>query len=201
MIFVNHTIGDAATMADICQVTGKEDIEDATVVQGEEPANYITDTPVYHTFVRSSKLDAFVYAGHCRPGEAINYDPAIAKKEFICSPYRSDYPDDRELYRKLAAAACKMAFINGHVPVAPHMYFTNFLDDANYKHRQWGLAASQSLLARCNMMTVYVIDGYISAGMKAEIERAIYDFRIQPKYIYITRERAKQFISSMEEKE
>ena len=201
MVFVNCAIGDIASMADICRITEKEDIEDLTTVRCERPAEYIGDIPVYHTFTRPTTSDAFVYAGHCRTGESRNYDPAIAEREFICSPFHSEDFNDWEFYCRLASAACKRSFIDGRIPVAPHMYFTNFLDDTNNKHRQWGLAASQSLLSECDKMTVYVIDGYISAGMKAEIERAIYDFEIQPKYEYITRERAEQFISAMTEKE
>ena len=152
MVFVNYAIGDITSMADICRITEKEDIEDLTIVQCERPVDYIGDPP------RLPHIRKADYVGRlrlCKTGESRNYDPAIAEKDFICSPFHSEDFNDWEFYCRLASAACKRSFIDGRVPVAPHMYFPNFLDDTNNKHRQWGLAASQSLLSECDKMTVY----------------------------------------------
>ena len=57
------------------------------------------------------------------------------------------------------------------IPVCPHIYFTQFLDDNNELERQIGMDFGLRLLSECNKVIVFDDDG-ISEGMKKEIELA-----------------------------
>jgi len=54
------------------------------------------------------------------------------KYVFICSPYRPVGEDPETELRKnidQAKRACRLAVSRGLIPLAPHLYFTQFLDD------------------------------------------------------------------------
>lgn len=61
------------------------------------------------------------------------------------------------------------------IPVAPHAYFTQFLDDMNGNDRDTGLREGLKLLSRCDEMYVFA-KGYngASPGMREEIHFADY---------------------------
>ena len=86
-------------------------------------------------------------------------------KVYICSPLRGDYDAN------IAAARtyCREAVEAGHLPVAPHIYLTQFLDDNKPEEHSLGLALGRQLLEDCDELWVY---GEPSEGMKAEIELA-----------------------------
>ena len=87
---------------------------------------------------------------------------------YICSPLRGDY--ERNIKR--AKCLCRKAAIEHNViPIAPHIYFTQFLDDANADERQLGMDLGLELLERCDEVWVDVIDDP-SEGMNAEIALA-----------------------------
>ena len=71
---------------------------------------------------------------------------------YICSPCRAElWPDV--------------------LPIAPHVYCTQFLDDTNPQDRAVGMDMGISLLSMCDELWVYGIDNP-SEGMKAEIAYA-----------------------------
>ena len=101
------------------------------------------------------------------------------KPIFVCSPYRPkaspitvDY--DRELKDnlELAKRACRMVCKEGYVPIAPHLYFTQFLFDCHerYGEREIGLKMGKRMLREC--MELWVFGDRISSGMAAEIALA-----------------------------
>ena len=84
---------------------------------------------------------------------------------YICSPLRSDY-----YHNQLKAEAyCREAVKEGVLPLAPHIYLTRFLADADPEQRRLGMHMGIEMLKKCQEIWVY---GEPSEGMKAEIEMA-----------------------------
>lgn len=84
-------------------------------------------------------------------------------KIFICSPYRGDVKKNIENVKRY----CSYFSYEG-IPIAPHLYFTQFLDERydRYKGMCWGKA----LLAECKEM--YVFADEVTEGMIEEIQEA-----------------------------
>lgn len=89
------------------------------------------------------------------------------KKVYICSPCRGDY----EKNIQKAQGYCREAVHMGVIPIAPHVYLTQFLDDTIPEERTTGLNIGLELLKDCDEVWVYGIQNQ-SEGMKAEIELA-----------------------------
>lgn len=87
------------------------------------------------------------------------------KKVFICSPYRGDVEGNI----KKAAAYCRMACEKGYMPIAPHLFFTQFLDDDIEAERALGISMGMDLILLCEEVWVF---GYPTEGMAAEISFA-----------------------------
>lgn len=91
------------------------------------------------------------------------------KLVYICSPCRGDY----EKNIREARYICHMV-MNYHpdtIPIAPHIYFTQFMDDTNPNERSRGMEAALTLLDMCDEIWVYGINNP-SEGMRTEIEYA-----------------------------
>ena len=86
-------------------------------------------------------------------------------KVFICSPYAGD------TVRNILSAQsyCRKAVAEGHFPLAPHLYFPQFLDDTDPEERTKGIGLGLFWLALCDEMWVF---GTPSTGMKTEIVQA-----------------------------
>ena len=91
-----------------------------------------------------------------------NYRPLV----YICSPYAGD------VERNVQAALdyCRFAVREKCIPLAPHLYFTRFLDDADEEQRTDGLFMGYVLMTKCT--EVWVFGDYISRGMAMEIDSA-----------------------------
>lgn len=91
---------------------------------------------------------------------------AKMKLVYICSPFRGNAAANTKAARRY----CREAYEKGYFPIAPHLYFPQFLDDDNPAERdeclRWGLR----LINHCS--EVWVFGDKISAGMKGEIEYA-----------------------------
>ena len=85
---------------------------------------------------------------------------------YICSPYAGDTDGNIKAARKYSRHAVDM----GYIPVAPHLLFPKFLNDADSKERELGLLFGNALMSKCS--EVWVFGSTISAGMEAEIKRA-----------------------------
>jgi hypothetical protein len=85
---------------------------------------------------------------------------------YICSPYSGDVAGNVENARRY----CRFAFEQGCIPIAPHLLFTQFLDDSNLKERELGLHFGNVLMSQCR--EVWVFGNIVSPGMDAEIRRA-----------------------------
>ena len=88
------------------------------------------------------------------------------KKIFICSPYRPTANDppcrkaQMEANIQRAKTACRILATMGVLPLAPHLYFTQFLKDEDAQERATGIRFGKEWLET------------ISEGMAAEIKRA-----------------------------
>ena len=85
---------------------------------------------------------------------------------YICSPYAGDIEANIAAARRYSRFAVDARYI----PIAPHLLFPQFLDDANPKERELGLFFGNALMSKCS--EVWVFGSRISEGMKAEINRA-----------------------------
>lgn len=85
---------------------------------------------------------------------------------YVCSPLRGDM--ERNIVR--ANYFSRFVFEKGCIPIAPHVIFTQFLDDAKTKERKRGIEMGIALLKLCDEL--WVFGPTISEGMKTEIEAA-----------------------------
>lgn len=85
---------------------------------------------------------------------------------YICSPYAGEIDKNVEAARRYS----RFAVDRGYIPVAPHLLFPQFLDDASPGERQLGLFFGNALMSKCS--EVWVFGETFSAGMRTEIKRA-----------------------------
>ena len=85
---------------------------------------------------------------------------------YICSPLAGDIEGNQ----KKARCYCRFAVDAGYLPIAPHIYFTQFMDEHNPKERDLALFMDLILLTKC--AELWVFGDVISRGMSIEIEKA-----------------------------
>lgn len=89
------------------------------------------------------------------------------KKVYICSPCRGDYENNIQRAKEYSRAAVQ----KGVIPVTPHIYLTQFMDDNVPEERELALKIGSELVLGCSELWAFGID-HPSAGMAAEIELA-----------------------------
>jgi len=85
---------------------------------------------------------------------------------YICSPFSGDIESNTLAARRYSRFAADRGFI----PIAPHLLFTQFLDDSLPAERELGLFFGNVLMSKC--AEIWVFGSRISDGMKAEIKTA-----------------------------
>lgn len=90
-----------------------------------------------------------------------------AQRAYICSRYAGDI----EHNVRVALALCRMAVESGLAPFAPHLLFTQFLDDTDPAQREVGISLGLRFIEVCDVVWVYVGEG-VSDGMHRETEHA-----------------------------
>ena len=85
---------------------------------------------------------------------------------YICSPYRGDIQANTSKARNF----CSLASSQGCIPFAPHLLFTQFLDDSKADERMMGLYMGMEMLRLCDELWVF---GEPTEGMASEIETAV----------------------------
>ncbi len=85
---------------------------------------------------------------------------------YICSPLSGDIAANQEKARRY----CRFAVDSGYIPLAPHLYFPQFMDDSNRAERDLALFMDLVLLSKC--AELWVFGETISRGMSIEIEKA-----------------------------
>ena len=91
----------------------------------------------------------------------------IKKKIYICSALRGDIWNNIENAKDYCAFVVKE---HGAIPIAPHIYFTQFLDDSIPEEREFGMRAGLSLLSCCDEL--WYFGNSITQGMAYEITYA-----------------------------
>lgn len=91
---------------------------------------------------------------------------------YICSPCRGN-DGNYEHNIEMAQYYCRtvMHMFPNLLPIAPHVYFTQFLDDSDPCERRMGMVAGMELLEQCSEVWVFGMENP-SAGMKKEIAKA-----------------------------
>ncbi|MBQ8012105.1 MAG: DUF4406 domain-containing protein [Oscillospiraceae bacterium] len=85
---------------------------------------------------------------------------------YICSPYSGDIERNTENARRYSRFA-----VDQHcLPITPHIYFTQFMNDTIPDERETALFMNLVLMSKCTEL--WVFGDVISKGMKAEIDRA-----------------------------
>ncbi len=85
---------------------------------------------------------------------------------YVASPYKGDTATNIGNAKRYAAFVAKQTL----VPMVPHLYLTQFLNDVIEAERDAGLALGLQMLKRCHEL--WVFGEHISDGMKTEIEFA-----------------------------
>ena len=88
------------------------------------------------------------------------------KLVYICSPYRGDKEKNTERVRQY----CRMADIYSCLPIAPHLFFTTYLNDDSFMDRTSGMLMGLELLKYCS--EVWIFCNELSEGMIQEIKKA-----------------------------
>lgn len=83
---------------------------------------------------------------------------------YICSPYRGSL----RVNIMRARGYCKYAVRKGKIPLAPHLYFPQFMSDVT--ERDKAMEMNLELLKLCN--EIWVFGSEISEGMAWEISKA-----------------------------
>lgn len=86
------------------------------------------------------------------------------KKIYVCSRLKGDIENNIEKakgYARFVAKEC------GAIPIAPHIYFTQFLDDNLLEDRAFGTMAGLLLLSDCDEL--WYFGDSVSQGMVREI--------------------------------
>ena len=95
------------------------------------------------------------------------------KRAFICSPLRprgataGQRADDLRHNRQLAQLGCRYAVSLGYLPMAPHLFFPEFLSEDKPEEREEGIQFGLEWLSECDEL--WVIGSRITEGMKREI--------------------------------
>lgn len=85
---------------------------------------------------------------------------------YVCSPLSGNMEENQEKARRY----CRYAVNTGCIPIAPHIYFPQFMDDNTAK--DWNLAMFMDIVLLSKCAELWVFGGHISGGMSIEIERA-----------------------------
>ena len=110
------------------------------------------------------------------PGGTEAGTAATPKKIFVCSPYRPTAENLRCQKSQLEAnidrakTACRILSTLGFLPLAPHLYFTQFLKDEEKKERETGMKLGLHWLEEADEL--WVFGDTVSEGMTAEIKKA-----------------------------
>lgn len=103
----------------------------------------------------------------------------MKKLIFVCSPLRGDIDKNIENTKKY----CRYVLEQGHIPYAPHLFFTQFLDECNEDERKMGIDAGIEMMGHCDELWNFIDNkDNLSQGMKLENEAAK-NLNLQIKFI------------------
>lgn len=85
---------------------------------------------------------------------------------YICSPLSGDIPGNQDKARRY----CRFTVDSGYIPLAPHLFFPQFMRENVQAERDLALFMDVVLLSKC--AELWVFGSTISKGMSIEIEKA-----------------------------
>lgn len=85
---------------------------------------------------------------------------------YICSPLSGNIAANQRNARRY----CRFAVDSGYIPLAPHLYFPQFISDADSAERDLALFMDIVLLSKCDQL--WAFGERVSKGMSMEIEKA-----------------------------
>lgn len=115
---------------------------------------YVSPTE-YAAFTRIEKAERAA-------AKAAAFRPVV----YICSPYSGDTERNVENAKRYSRFAVEQHCL----PITPHIYFTQFMNDEIPDERETALFMNLVLMSKC--AELWVFGDVISKGMKAEINRA-----------------------------
>lgn len=142
------------------------------ILQSMHPADIIAGQGTFDTIQRISWTRPFIYRGQCFAGETANKNPQLSRYVYICSPYNAKTEVERTANAAFAEKYCRYVVNEGNIPIAPHIYFTRFMDNGNEAERILGQEIGIELLKKADSMMVLIRNENISAGMEREIKYA-----------------------------
>lgn len=88
---------------------------------------------------------------------------------FVCSPLRGDIEKNIQNTKQF----CKFVLDQGHIPYAPHLFFTQFLNEYEEKERNMGIEAGKEMIKHCDELWNFTgYDNCLSQGMELENKEA-----------------------------
>lgn len=88
---------------------------------------------------------------------------------YVCSPY-SGHIEYNTLIAKILS---RWVVGQGYIPITPHIYFTQFMNDAIPEHRDLAFEMNFDLMDLCDQMWIFIgSEQDISTGMQREIDHA-----------------------------
>lgn len=142
------------------------------ILQSMHPADIIAGQGTFDTIQRISWTRPFIYRGQCFAGETANKNPQLSRYVYICSPYNAKTEEERTANAAFAEKYCRYIVNEGNIQIAPHIYFTRFMDNGNEAERILGQEIGIELLKKADSMMVLIRNENISAGMEREIKYA-----------------------------
>ena len=107
---------------------------------------------------------------------------------------RAKTSDERLQNIELAKYACERVIQMGAIPIAPHLYFTRFLDDNVEFERDFGMEAGKKMMEMCSSFFVLTVDEEISEGMDEEIKYMTEILGLEGSNKNHTKEEAKRIV-------
>ena len=85
---------------------------------------------------------------------------------YICSPFAGVVEGNIKNEKRY----CRFAVDSGYIPIAVHLLFPQFMDDADPEERELALFFGNAIMSKCS--EVWVFGERISSGRASEIRRA-----------------------------
>lgn len=119
------------------------------------------------------------------------------EKVYIISRYSAKTWHERRFNKEVTKYYCRRIAEAGKRSVAPHLFYTQFMDDDDPEARRLGLDFSIKDLDECDSFLLVIVDGFISSGMRGEIEHVTRTGK-RGRLMAISKAQAKKLIEGRE---
>ena len=187
-------VGEIIDPETFCHFSNNSTFQKDDIFQIDYVAAIIGDVGLYDTIAKMNKYAPWRYMGQCEKGHIENKNPALMPFVYVCSGYRAKTSDERLQNIELAKYACERVIHTGAIPIAPHLYFTRFLDDNVEFERDFGMEAGKKMMEMCSSFFVLTVDEEISEGMDEEIKYMTEILGLEGSNKNHTKEEAKRIV-------